>query len=137
MPYIIAVVIAAVLGVGFTFYENSKHTSSTPATLQATDTRTFKNGTYSKSVTYTNPKQSEYRLDTTLTVANNIVTDASIVYSQGAENDPNAKHFEDAYKTEVIGKSLGTINLSRVGGASLTTNAFNNALTDIKNQAQS
>lgn len=137
MPYIIAIVIVAVLGAGYTFFENSKHTTQTPSTLQATDTRTYKNGTYTKSVTYMTPRQTEYRIDVSLTIADNAVTDSTITYSQGADKDPNPQRFEAAYKTEVIGKKMNSISLSRVGGASLTTNAFNNALSDIKTQAQS
>ena len=99
------------------------------------DAPDYVDGTYKTSVTYTTPKKDEYLLDVTFTIANDIVTDTNIVYSQGAEKDPNAQRFEKAYEALVIGKDMDAISLSRVGGASLTTGAFNNALAKIKYDA--
>lgn len=145
MPYIIAVLVIAVLGIGFTLYQ-SKETEGVnpPAVTTTTETPAatqkaivYRNGTYTAKTTYRTPKQAEYLMDVSLTLADDTVTDASVVYSQGAENDPNAQKFEAAYKAQVIGKKIDSINLSRVGGASLTTTAFNNALTNIKVEARS
>lgn len=142
MPYIIAAVVIIVLGVGFTLFGTNKPvveapTTQTPLQEIPANSALYKNGLYTTVTTYRTPKQTEYQLNVALTITDDIVTDAVVTYSQGAEKDPNAKRFEDAYKAEVIGKSLDGINLSRVGGASLTTNAFNKALTEIKKQAQS
>ncbi len=41
----------------------------------------------------------------------------------------------DAYESQVIGKKLDAIKLSRVGGASLTTGGFNDALAKVKSVA--
>ena len=112
--------------------------SPTPETLDAEPENTqFIDGEYTTRTTYLTPRRDEYSLDVTLTLKDDVVVDASIDYGQGAENDPNAARFEAAYKTEVIGKPLSEISLSRVGGASLTTGAFNAALADIKADAQS
>jgi hypothetical protein len=111
-------------------------TTQTPST-QTTSESAYTNGTYNSKVTYLTPKKSEYGIDVTLMVKDDVVTSASVAYSQGAEKDPNAQRFEKAYKTEVVGKKLGDIALSRVGGASLTTNAFNKALAEVKAEAQS
>ena len=154
MPYIIAALIVVVLGVGFTLFKTNppaettpvvtESTSTTPAAMESTTTppvatasqSAYKDGTYSSEVTYLTPIRKEYKLDVELTVKDDIVTAANVDYSQGAEIDPNPKRFEAAYKTEVIGKSLDSINLSRVGGASLTTAAFNKALAEIKADAK-
>lgn len=145
MPYVIAVLVAVVIGVGFTLFQSNKSVVQTPTPATVTETvsetpaavATFKDGTFITDVKYRNPKQTEYAMNVSLTLANGVVTDSKIVYAQGAEKDPNAQRFEAAYKNEVIGKSLENISISRVGGASLTTNAFNNALSEIKTQAQS
>jgi uncharacterized protein with FMN-binding domain len=144
MPYIIAVIVAVVLGIGFTLFQSNKAPTQTPEPTPITETTkntptavTYKDGVYKANTSYRAPTAADYTMDVNLTVTNGTVTDAAITYGNGAEKDPNVQRFEDAYKTEVIGKSLGTINLSRVGGASLTTNAFNTALTEIKKQAQS
>ncbi len=145
MPYIIAVLVIAVLGIGFTLLQSNK-VEETPTPVvqevavpntETTTTNDYRDGSHTTKVTYLTPMKSESILDVTLMVTNDIVTDAQIVYSQGAENDPNAQRFETAYRTEVIGKDIDTLNLSRVGGASLTTSAFNEALANIKTDAKS
>jgi uncharacterized protein with FMN-binding domain len=138
MPYIIAVIIIAIAGAGFAFFKSNNSvapTTNTPAVTQ--NAQQYKNGTYKAGVAYMNPNHAEYKLDVTLTLANNVVTDATAVGSQGAEIDPNAQRFMDSYKAEVVGKNINSLNLSRVGGASLTTNAFNQALVAIEAQAKS
>lgn len=142
MPYIITILVAVVLGVGFTLFQSNKTASvsePTPIT-QTTPTNVvvnFKDGTYNADATYRTPVMSKYKINVALQVTDGVVTNSTATYADGAEKDPNAKHFEEAYKVEVIGKKLNDINLSRVGGASLTTGAFNQALTVIKTQAQS
>lgn len=147
MPYIIAVLAIVVIAIGFTFLQPNKKpvteettrttATNTPTTEVVTQTNDYQNGAHVATITYLTPIKNEYRLDVSLILENDIVTDAQIIYSQGAEKDPNAQRFETAYRTEVIGKDIDTINLSRVGGASLTTGAFNNALADIKTDAKS
>jgi hypothetical protein len=155
MPYIIALVVIVALGVGFTLLQSDKTvTTETPTPITETVTETqapaetvdatetaaendYKNGTHATQVTYMTPMRAEYLLDISLTLKNDIVTDADVVYSKGAEVDPNAQKFEAAYKSEVIGKDIDSLNLSRVGGASLTTTAFNEALVSIKSNAKS
>jgi uncharacterized protein with FMN-binding domain len=145
MPYIIAVLAIAVIGIGFTFFQSNKQSAvettivetNTPTTEVATQTNDYKDGAHTASAKYLTPAKAEYLIEVSLTLANDVVTDAQITYSQGAEKDPNAAKFEAAYRTEVIGKDIDTLNLSRVGGASLTTGAFNKALASIKTDAKS
>lgn len=163
MPYLIAIIVLVVVALGFTLFRSSTPTENTEiVTLNSSSTaqgavvevpkddRTptnttdaapadsnsaYADGTYNTQVTYLTPIRKEYKLDIEMTVKDGIVTSADVDYSQGAEVDPNAQNFEAAYKTEVIGQSLDSINLSRVGGASLTTGAFNKALAEIKTDA--
>lgn len=95
----------------------------------------YRDGEYTTNTTYINPIRASYKLEVILTLEKEQVIAAHINYSQGAETDPNAQRFEKAFRSEVVGQYVDDINLSRVGGASLTTNAFNNALKDIKEQA--
>jgi hypothetical protein len=106
-------------------------------TTTNTTTNDYQDGAYEADVTYLTPARSEYLLDVSLTLTKDVVTGVNITYSQGAEKDPNAAKFEAVYKTQVIGKDIDTLNLSRIGGASLTTGAFNNALATIKTNAKS
>ncbi len=158
MPYIIAFVIIIVIGISYAVFKNpnteketlnnaitkteemtveekaptTESVATEPAPEPAAEIYDYTDGSYTTSVTYFTPMQSEYLLDVTLKIENDIVVDAGIVYSQGAEKDPNAQRFEAAYEAVVIGKDIDSLNLSRVGGASLTTGAFNKALAKIK-----
>ncbi len=152
MSYIIAIIAIVVIGVGFTLFQSGGSSEPTSATTQTTELITptttetpvaetastdYKDGTYATDVTYVTPKRDEYGVNVSLILTRDIVTDVKVTYSKGGEKDPNAARFQAAYKAQVIGKDIDTLNLSRVGGASLTTAAFNNALVNIKADAKS
>ena len=106
----------------------------TPADTTSLDDETASNAlVLSGSATYQTPARTTLEIDVTLTVEGGIVTDANVVYDNGEGfSNPNQERFDGAYKAEVIGKPLNDISLSRVGGASLTSNAFNEALEIIR-----
>jgi hypothetical protein len=144
MPYVIAIIVLLLVGIGFTMLQAPKEVTDTVVrteeqeititpsqddqTLTAT---TIPDGSHGTKVTYFTPKRDEYTMEISLTTENGIITDSTIVYSNGAEVDPNAQRFEGAYKEMVIGQSIHDLSLSRVAGASLTTNAFNEAVAKI------
>jgi hypothetical protein len=91
--------------------------------------------TYTARGEYLTPARTEHIIDVTLTLENGIVTDADIIYDEGnGFSNPHQQRFDGAYKAQVIGKSLSQINLSRVGGASVTSRSFNVVVTAIKAQ---
>ena len=161
MPYLIAIVLVIIGGAAYYFLQDNTTTvtpepapvtqelvETNPTTQEpapstndtdtpATGTTDYTDGTYKTDVTYFTPMRSEYGVNVSLTLNKDIITDATVTYSNGAEVDPNAAKFQAAYKAQVIGKDIDTLNLSRVGGASLTTGAFNNALVAIKADAKS
>jgi hypothetical protein len=162
MPYIIAVVVLVVAGVAFTLLQSKPEVTNTPNIVETSTTNTkvipettgkdvmevkkntpnstasaFTDGTYSEKVSYLAPNQKTYSLDISMSVANDVISTVGITYSSEAEKDPNVKNFDKAYKTLVVGKKLNDVSLSRVGGASLTTNAFNEAIAAIKTEAAS
>lgn len=90
---------------------------------------------YTENVSYLTPARTEHKMAVTLKVANGIVTEADVVYDGGAGySNPSQERFDGAVSAEVIGKPLAEISLSRVGGASLSTNAFNEAVLKIQAQ---
>ena len=95
----------------------------------------YKDGIYSTTGNYTAPSGSE-SIDVTLTLKDGIIEAASV--KANAEN-PISKKFQDgfvaSYKTLVVGKNIADLSLSKVSGASLTTNGFNEALGELKTQA--
>jgi K+/H+ antiporter YhaU regulatory subunit KhtT len=72
-----------------------------------------------------------------LTIAGNIVTDSSLQQTATEREDEQYQGaFESEYKSNVVGKKISELSLSRVAGASLTNDGFNSALADIENQAK-
>ena len=138
MHYILSVLVAIVLGTGFTLVQaNQSPTANEPTAITqgVNNNATYKDGTYKGTATYWTPSLGRYSIDVSLTVASGTVTDVTAIYGNGAENDRNTNRFDSSYKSQVIGQKLNSINLSRVGGASLTTNAFKDTLASIRTQA--
>lgn len=106
--------------------ENTEDTSSV-----------YGNGSYTARATYFTPKRTEHEIAVTLTLTDDIVTDATILYDGAAPATGSHLGFDNAYKAAVIGQPVATLSLSRVGGASLTSTSFNEALESIKSEAQS
>lgn len=97
-------------------------------------TQTTKN--YTDEATY-RKSDNIFTIDVTLEVSNGVVKSADVMYGnkETGYQHPLQERFDAVYKSEVIGKKLEDINLSRVGGASLTSKAFNEAVADIIKQA--
>ena len=98
-------------------------------------TSVYADGTYSASADYRSPGGT-HSADISITVANDTVTAAT--FQSDASNSTSKKYinrFADAYQAEVIGQDLESISLSRVGGASLTTKGYNDALALVKSKA--
>lgn len=106
-----------------------------PAPVVAT---TFVDGTYNTEVSYLTPSRKSHDMVITLSVENDVVTKAAVTYD-GISGPSNSHHkrFDTNYQSGVVGVALDEISLSRVGGASLTTNAFNEAVTNIEAKARS
>jgi uncharacterized protein with FMN-binding domain len=106
----------------------------TPTPKPSAPASTYADGTYRTSSTYRTP-DGTYTMDVAVTVANDQITASSLSFDSDGARDGYSKRFSSAYQGSVIGKDLETVSLSRVGGASLTTRAFNNALNTIRSQA--
>lgn len=95
-------------------------------------------GTFTTNTTYLTPKRTSHALAVTLTVTNDVVTAATVRYdNKDGFSNSYQERFDADYKTQVVGKKLSDISLSRVGGASLTSNSFNEAIKDAQAQTAS
>lgn len=105
-----------------------KPPASTPTTVSQTKTYTAEE-TYFVS-------NKKYTVDVTLDVKDGVVINSDVMYGnkETGYQHPLQERFDGAYKTQVVGKKLDNISLSRVGGASLTSKAFNEAVANIINQ---
>ena len=91
--------------------------------------------TYTAAITYRVPSPEQNSITVNLTVTDGVITAADV---NNIANSPESKQyssrFMSSYKTVVVGQKLSDISLTRVGGASLTSNAFNAAVNAIKTQ---
>ncbi len=107
-------------------------TSSSPTT---TATGGFKNGTYSTTGSYQTPGGQESIL-VKVTLADGVITDATVTQEgKTGEAQEYQSKFVSGYKSQVIGKKINEVNLSRVAGSSLTPIGFNDAIDEIEKQA--
>ncbi|MDB5170138.1 MAG: hypothetical protein JWN82_534 [Candidatus Saccharibacteria bacterium] len=126
---------AQVLPTGGTTSSASTAGSTNPTGTSST-TSSYKDGTYSAGSAYYVPHSQE-EIKVTLTIKDGVITDSSIINSEG-DRDSAAyqQEFEFGYKSQVVGKSISGLSLSRISGASDTTQGFNDALAQIANQAK-
>ena len=79
----------------------------------------------------------EDHIAVTLTIANDIVTAASVTPEAGDHTSARYQQkFISGYQGYVVGKNISSIYLTKVSGASLTPKGFNDALNQIKAQAK-
>jgi len=90
--------------------------------------------TYMAEASYFTPRRTEHEMMITLELEGTTIVDANVTYDGGAASTPQHNSFNDAYAAEVIGANINELELSRVGGASLTSTAFNEAVAEIQAQ---
>jgi uncharacterized protein with FMN-binding domain len=96
----------------------------------------YKDGTYTAIGDYESP-DGEQTISVTLSIKNGTVTDTSAInQAEGRESKEYADRFISGYKSQIIGKKLSDLEGSVSAGASLTLNGFNDAVTDIQQQAK-
>ena len=97
----------------------------------------YTDGTYSATASYFTPRNVEHDIEVQLTVNDDVVTGAEVLYDGSpSAATPSHSRFDGAYTSEVVGVALDDISLSRTGGASLTSEAFNEAVDTIKARAE-
>lgn len=110
---------------------NSNNNNTSTSTSNVSSVRTL-----SASIKYQVPEEHFETLNVSVTVANGVVT--SVKFSESPSNRESAEYWDSFVSNfkqgEVEGKSLKDVKLSRVGGASLTTMAFNRAIDQLSNQ---
>jgi cytoskeletal protein RodZ len=97
----------------------------------------YANGTYSSTLPYKVPEGGNESITVSLTLKDDVVT--SMTYSASGNKEESQKYqgrFGKSVEALVIGEPISGISLSRVGGASLTSRAFNKAVLEIQAEAQ-
>ena len=113
---------------------DSQATGSAPSA--AAGGGSYKDGTYSADGNYVSPNGTE-TVGVTLTLAGGAVSDVQITQHP---SNPNTRKFQGEFaggiKSQIAGKNLSEIKVSKVAGSSLTSGGFNQAVEKIKSQAQ-
>jgi flagellar basal body-associated protein FliL len=153
---IIVVVILAVAGLVFAFTgkksvlvdttivdttqtaDTTTATTTDITTIPPADKKTvYKNGTYTSIGDYNSPGGAE-QIKVTVTIADDVVTDATVVSE--TTSGEQAVRFQDrfisGFKSQVVGKNIVDVSLSRVSGSSLTPQGWNDAIAKIQAQAK-
>ena len=106
-----------------------------PKNTTPVQTNTYSNGTYVADAEYFTPARKKHIISVTLSIRNDVVASVDVQYNGLEAITPNHQRFDGAYEPLILGVEVDDLDLSRVGGASLTTTAFNESLTDIKSNA--
>ncbi len=158
IPAIVAIAVIAILVTGvivFTGKDKEESTNSTEQVSQNTTPETqadstalneqstssttgiYKDGTYQASGSYNSPGGTE-EVDVELTIADNTITAANVTPKAAS---PTSKQYQSqfvaGYKSQVVGKNVDEVKLSKVSGSSLTSQGFNDALAEIRSKAKS
>lgn len=92
--------------------------------------------TYSATGDYSTPGGTE-SIDVTVTLASGVIESIEADGSAtGGNSAQYQQQFLSGYESEVVGRSIDEVNLSRVAGSSLTSDGFNRAIDIIKNDAR-
>ena len=116
----------------------SPATNTTQTTESTRGTAEYKAGSYNASGEYVSPGGDEV-INVQVTISEDgTVTDSNVTFKPAAfESEEYQGMFKNGYKSEVTGKKITDISLSRVSGSSLTSEGFNSALQKIRQQAKS
>lgn len=140
---IVLLVIAATGGVIALSNNGSKDNTATAPSPSlsvastSSSSSSFKDGNYSATGTYESPGGEE-SIDVSVTLAGGTITNVSATpHANVDEAAQYQSQFLSGYKSQVVGKKITDVNLSRVAGSSLTSIGFNSAIDQIKQKAQS
>lgn len=111
-------------------------TSASASNASVSTSSSYKDGTYTATSNYSVPKGGQNSIRSTIVVSGGKITS---VTTSNDYSDRESGNYIDWFNQEisstVTGQSLGDVSVSRVGGASLTTSAFNDTLDTIRTQA--
>lgn len=122
---------------GSTSNSNTSTTNTSTSTNSTTTVTMYKDGTYSNSQTYRVPEGHSNTISVKITLSGDVIKDLTVDSNYNSrESERYVSGFESSIKSKVVGKKISDVNLSIVGGASLTTDAFTEAISEIQSEAK-
>lgn len=116
---------------------SSGSTSSSTSSTGSTSSSSYKDGTYTASSSYSVPHGGQNSITATVAISGGKIT--SVKTSNNYTDRESGSYidwFDQEISSTVTGQSIGDVSVSRVGGASLTSFAFNDVLDTIRSQAK-
>lgn len=130
-------VVLIVIGAGATYYVTSNKGPAAQGTTPSAQVADVVKS-YTSNITYPVPTEKKETLHVSITLKNGIIDDVTFSYDKpdNVASQENLTAFQDAFKGITLkGKKLADVSLSRVGGSSLTTDAFMKAIAEIRTKA--
>lgn len=118
-----------------TSQQRTNSATDSSSTSTTTTSEHYKDGEYSADGSYRSPGGNE-TVHVTLTLKDSTVEAVKVSGDGTGESAEYQSMFADGISTQVVGKKIDELNVSRVSGSSLTSTGFNNALATIKRDAQ-
>lgn len=118
---------------------SSSPSNSTNNAATTTDnaTNSYKDGTYKATKSYNVPHGGVNSITVEIAVSDGTVTSVNVEDSYGdRESASYVSSFESRVSAAVKGKKLSSLSVGRIGGASLTSSAFKQALSSIVAEAK-
>lgn len=111
-------------------------TPSTGSTGSVSSGAVYKDGTYTADGSYSTPESVE-KISVTVTLADDVITNVEVTGTPTKrESEQYQGQFIGGISSEVVGKKIDEISVSRVAGSSLTSGGFNKAIDEIKAEAK-
>lgn len=113
-------------------------TDNAPAggTVNGSETSNYIDGSYTATGDYISPGGQEF-ITVTVNLKDGKVTDTSAISgAKSREGKGYQADFIGGYESQVVGKNIDEVDLSRVSGSSLTPRGFNDALDQIRQKAR-
>jgi uncharacterized protein with FMN-binding domain len=116
-----------------TTVDSGTTTTKTGSQTTTTTISNQKTGTYNFKVNYRVPEGHTENIASTISVENDIITGIKNTYGvSNRESREYQSSFDDVISSKIVGKKISSVDVSRVGGASLTTAAFMKGIRTIK-----
>lgn len=120
-----------------TTQSNTTQTTTPTSEISDTSSSVYANGTYTATTSYAVPRGFQNTIKVTVTVDNGTISAVSATHEY---EDRESEFYVDAFDADISaavgGDTIDDAYAGRVGGASLTSNAFNDALQTIVNDAK-
>lgn len=116
---------------------SSAANTSTVSGSSTSSTSGYTDGTYTATINYVVPHGYSNQLTATVTIGGGQVTSVSVQHdTSDQESNAYTDSFDAVLQDNIVGKSIDGLSPSRIGGASLTTQAFDDALVTIRTDAK-